>query len=88
MYVLSLNPNSLFSVSPHLDYFVVANTVLYPTATQGCNSLSLRDESPPICKTAAIAPSIVSLYDSIPIKKEGRKRKYDTLFLPVTHQDS
>lgn len=47
MYVLSLNPNSLFSVSPHLDYFVVANTVLYPTATQGCNSLSLRDESQP-----------------------------------------
>ena len=39
MCVLSLNPNSLFSVSPHLDYFVVANTVVYPTAIQGCNSL-------------------------------------------------
>lgn len=47
MYVLSLNPNSLFSVSPHLDYFVVANTVLYPTATQGFDLLSLRDESQP-----------------------------------------
>ena len=45
--MLSLNPNSLFSVSPHLDYFVVANTVLYPTATQGCDLLSLRDESQP-----------------------------------------
>lgn len=45
MCVLSLNPNSLFSVNPHLGYFVVANTVVYPTATQGCNSLSPREKS-------------------------------------------
>lgn len=36
--------------------------------------------SPHICKTAAIAPSIISLYDSIPIKKEGRKKKYNKPF--------
>ena len=45
-----------FSVSPHLDYFVVANTVVYPIATQGCNSLSLRDESQP--KPLALSPVI------------------------------
>lgn len=45
MCVLSLNPNSLFSVNPHLGYFVVANTVVYPTAMQGCNSLSPREKS-------------------------------------------
>lgn len=56
MCVLSLNPNSSFSVSPHLDYFVVANTVVYPIATQGCNSLSLRDESQP--KPLALSPVI------------------------------